>query len=160
MCVPSVVYTCVSGAAPCRAPTACLTTCPVSASASVVRQKLLEGSATPEGWLCNTAHWGKIPAGAWRWDTSRSLLLARSPRLCDTLALQKCQRIAGRNMLECGPKNRSVNPMPKVWRWVWHPSTRLIRTRSSCEIFDAEEPFTPRGCIAPAWSVAEMLHAG
>jgi predicted glycogen debranching enzyme len=26
-----------------------------------------------------------------------------------------------------------------------------------CEIFDAEEPFTPRGCIAQAWSVAEML---
>jgi predicted glycogen debranching enzyme len=26
-----------------------------------------------------------------------------------------------------------------------------------CEIFDAEEPFTPRGCIVQAWSVAEML---
>jgi predicted glycogen debranching enzyme len=26
-----------------------------------------------------------------------------------------------------------------------------------CEIFDAEEPFTPRGCIAQAWSVAEIL---
>jgi glycogen debranching enzyme len=25
------------------------------------------------------------------------------------------------------------------------------------EIFDAEEPFTPRGCVAQAWSVAEML---
>jgi glycogen debranching enzyme len=25
------------------------------------------------------------------------------------------------------------------------------------EIFDAEEPFTPRGCIAQAWSVAEAL---
>ncbi|HXK60913.1 MAG TPA: amylo-alpha-1,6-glucosidase [Acidobacteriota bacterium] len=25
------------------------------------------------------------------------------------------------------------------------------------EIFDAEEPFTPRGCIAQAWSVAELL---
>jgi len=25
------------------------------------------------------------------------------------------------------------------------------------EIFDAEEPFTPRGCIAQAWSVAEVL---
>lgn len=25
------------------------------------------------------------------------------------------------------------------------------------EIFDAEAPFTPRGCIAQAWSVAEML---
>jgi glycogen debranching enzyme len=25
------------------------------------------------------------------------------------------------------------------------------------EIFDAEEPFTARGCIAQAWSVAEAL---
>lgn len=28
---------------------------------------------------------------------------------------------------------------------------------SASEIFDAEEPFTPRGCIAQAWSVAEAL---
>ncbi|HXG94952.1 MAG TPA: amylo-alpha-1,6-glucosidase [Blastocatellia bacterium] len=28
---------------------------------------------------------------------------------------------------------------------------------SISEIFDAESPFTPRGCIAQAWSVAEML---
>jgi glycogen debranching enzyme len=27
------------------------------------------------------------------------------------------------------------------------------------EIFDAEKPFTPRGCIAQAWSVAELLRA-
>jgi glycogen debranching enzyme len=24
-------------------------------------------------------------------------------------------------------------------------------------VFDAESPFTPRGCIAQAWSVAEVL---
>jgi len=28
------------------------------------------------------------------------------------------------------------------------------------EIFDAEEPFTPRGCMAQAWSVAEVLRCG
>jgi glycogen debranching enzyme len=28
---------------------------------------------------------------------------------------------------------------------------------SVSEIFDAESPFTPRGCIAQAWSVAEVL---
>jgi predicted glycogen debranching enzyme len=28
---------------------------------------------------------------------------------------------------------------------------------SISEIFDAEQPYTPRGCIAQAWSVAEML---
>jgi glycogen debranching enzyme len=27
------------------------------------------------------------------------------------------------------------------------------------EIFDAEPPYTPRGCIAQAWSVAEVLRA-
>ncbi len=27
------------------------------------------------------------------------------------------------------------------------------------EVFDAEEPYTPRGCVAQAWSVAEVLRA-
>jgi predicted glycogen debranching enzyme len=30
---------------------------------------------------------------------------------------------------------------------------------SISEIFDAEEPFAPRGCVAQAWSVAEVLRA-
>jgi predicted glycogen debranching enzyme len=30
---------------------------------------------------------------------------------------------------------------------------------SVSEIFDAESPFTPRGCVAQAWSVAEVLRA-
>ena len=30
---------------------------------------------------------------------------------------------------------------------------------SISEVFDAEPPFTPRGCIAQAWSVAELLRA-
>lgn len=30
---------------------------------------------------------------------------------------------------------------------------------SISEIFDAEEPFTPRGCVAQAWSVAEVLRS-
>ena len=28
------------------------------------------------------------------------------------------------------------------------------------EIFDAEAPYTPRGCISQAWSVAEVLRSG
>jgi glycogen debranching enzyme len=28
---------------------------------------------------------------------------------------------------------------------------------SIAEVFDAEAPFTPRGCVAQAWSVAEVL---
>ena len=31
---------------------------------------------------------------------------------------------------------------------------------SISEVFDAESPFTPRGCIAQAWSVAEVLRRG
>jgi glycogen debranching enzyme len=30
---------------------------------------------------------------------------------------------------------------------------------SASEIFDGDPPFTPRGCIAQAWSVAEVLRA-
>ena len=30
---------------------------------------------------------------------------------------------------------------------------------SISEVFDADPPFTPRGCIAQAWSVAEVLRA-
>jgi glycogen debranching enzyme len=30
---------------------------------------------------------------------------------------------------------------------------------SVSEIFDAEAPFTPRGCAAQAWSVAELTRA-
>ena len=30
---------------------------------------------------------------------------------------------------------------------------------SISEIFDAEAPFTPRGCIAQAWGVAEVLRS-
>jgi glycogen debranching enzyme len=30
---------------------------------------------------------------------------------------------------------------------------------SISEVFDAEAPFTPRGCFAQAWSVAEVLRA-
>jgi glycogen debranching enzyme len=30
---------------------------------------------------------------------------------------------------------------------------------SISEIFDADTPFTPRGCVAQAWSVAEVLRA-
>jgi glycogen debranching enzyme len=30
---------------------------------------------------------------------------------------------------------------------------------SVSEIFDAESPFTPRGCISQAWSVAELIRA-
>ena len=71
-----------------------------------------------------------------------------------------------------------------VWAWLigpfvdaWlraHPDDRTSARRwlegfgphlsgacigSISEIFDAEAPFTPRGCVAQAWSVAEVLRA-
>jgi predicted glycogen debranching enzyme len=72
-----------------------------------------------------------------------------------------------------------------VWAWLagpcvdaWlkvHPDDK-VRARQEClagfaahlddagvgtlsEIFDAEKPYTPRGCMAQAWSVAEVLRA-
>jgi glycogen debranching enzyme len=33
----------------------------------------------------------------------------------------------------------------------------IMSIGSIAEIFDAEHPFTPRGCIAQAWSVGEVL---
>jgi glycogen debranching enzyme len=38
-----------------------------------------------------------------------------------------------------------------------HLSQACIGTIS--EIFDAEPPYTPRGCVAQAWSVAEVLRS-
>ena len=37
------------------------------------------------------------------------------------------------------------------------PHLREACIGSISEIFDAEPPFTPRGCIAQAWSVAEVF---
>ena len=64
-----------------------------------------------------------------------------------------------------------IGPFIDAWLKV-HPDDRRRRARlldgfvphlgeacigSISEIFDAEAPFTPRGCIAQAWSVAEVL---
>jgi predicted glycogen debranching enzyme len=64
-----------------------------------------------------------------------------------------------------------IGPFIDAWLKV-HPEDRLGARRfldglvphldeacigSISEIFDAEPPYTPRGCIAQAWSVAEML---
>jgi predicted glycogen debranching enzyme len=66
-----------------------------------------------------------------------------------------------------------IGPLVDAWLRV-HPEDRAGARRlldgflphfdegcvgSVSEIFDAETPFTPRGCIAQAWSVAEVLRA-
>jgi glycogen debranching enzyme len=64
-----------------------------------------------------------------------------------------------------------IGPFIDAWVWVYPEDRAGARhflqglvphlgeagLGTICEIFDAEAPFTPRGCIAQAWSVAEML---
>jgi predicted glycogen debranching enzyme len=64
-----------------------------------------------------------------------------------------------------------IGPFVDAWLKVFPDDTETIRRTldgflphfddgcigSVSEIFDAEPPFTPRGCIAQAWSVAELL---
>jgi len=72
-----------------------------------------------------------------------------------------------------GSRRRSIGPFVDAWLRT-HPQDRDGAHRmlqgfathlgeagigSISEIFDAEAPFTPRGCIAQAWSVAEVLRA-
>jgi glycogen debranching enzyme len=65
-----------------------------------------------------------------------------------------------------------IGPLIDVWLRVHGDSAGarrlldglLAHLREAClgsisEIFDAEQPFTPRGCVAQAWSVAEVLRA-
>ena len=42
---------------------------------------------------------------------------------------------------------------------VEHIDQEAAVTGSISEIFDAEPRFAPRGCVAQAWSVAEVLRA-
>jgi glycogen debranching enzyme len=85
-----------------------------------------------------------------------------------------------------GPAERDrVYHQGTVWSWLLGPYlTALVRVRGESgkaaarqildafephlrqagiggisEIFDAEPPFTPRGCMTQAWSVAEILRA-
>jgi predicted glycogen debranching enzyme len=57
--------------------------------------------------------------------------------------------------LKCHPDRRGARRLLETL--THHLDEACIGSVS--EIFDAEEPFTPRGCIAQAWSVAELLRA-
>jgi hypothetical protein len=51
-----------------------------------------------------------------------------------------------------------ANPMPTID--AAGPGSALLNgVGSVSEIFDGDPPFTPRGCFAQAWSVAELLRA-
>ena len=122
---------------------------------------------------------GALGAGAGRWSASacsRRWGCARWPRAIPTTRRRTTATCASRD---------AAYHQGTVWAWLigpfvdaWlkaHPerprgrpaaswtassptSTRPASARIS-EIFDAEPPFTPRGCIAQAWSVAEVLRA-
>ncbi len=51
---------------------------------------------------------------------------------------------------------------PELARSYLYPLIRQLTSHglgNISEIFEREAPFTPRGCISQAWSVAEVLHA-
>jgi glycogen debranching enzyme len=54
-----------------------------------------------------------------------------------------------------------VHPQDSAWEFLAGCERTLGEgcIGSISEIFDAEAPFTPRGCIAQAWSVAETLRS-
>jgi glycogen debranching enzyme len=55
-----------------------------------------------------------------------------------------------------------VHRDPALARSFLEPLLQQIESHgvgSVSEIFDGDAPFTPRGCIAQAWSVAELLRA-
>jgi hypothetical protein len=54
----------------------------------------------------------------------------------------------------------TIPPLP--WQtfpppFSFEPHLAEVGIGSISEVFDAEPPFTPRGCVAQAWSVAEVL---
>ncbi|HKC63374.1 MAG TPA: amylo-alpha-1,6-glucosidase [Pyrinomonadaceae bacterium] len=57
--------------------------------------------------------------------------------------------------------NRSEESRKKALQWLQNFREHLSEAGLGqvSEIFDADEPHTPRGCIAQAWSVAEILRA-
>lgn len=58
-------------------------------------------------------------------------------------------------LFNCNGKKARPAAQQAVNQLVWHLKEAGIGSIS--EIFDGDEPHTPRGCIAQAWSVAELL---
>jgi len=62
---------------------------------------------------------------------------------------------AGRSQVRAAQLDDPAGAQKAVQGIASHLNDACIGTIS--EIFDADQPFTPRGCIAQAWSVAEAL---
>ena len=107
----------------------------------------------------------------WRVPQSRITVVSAGPYLLG-------ERFSGADLLFAGMAHWSRDTLPKdplvdAWLAV-HPDDRAgaralldglvghlgdACVGSVSEVFDAEPPFTPRGCIAQAWGVAELLRA-
>ena len=69
--------------------------------------------------------------------------------------------LADRPVRRCLAAGRTRTTAPGARRLARRPAADLGEAciGSVSEVFDAEAPYTPRGCIAQAWSVAEVLRA-
>ena len=66
--------------------------------------------------------------------------------------------VQARLKISADPKHRSRDLNRKLHR-LFNDHVKEYGMGSIAEIFDAEEPHTPRGCFAQAWSVAEVIRA-
>jgi glycogen debranching enzyme len=75
------------------------------------------------------------------WSFASSTATARRPAFACATARTSCGT--------CSSRASALDAFPA------HLDEACVGSVS--EIFDAEPPYTPRGCIAQAWSVAEVL---
>jgi glycogen debranching enzyme len=61
--------------------------------------------------------------------------------------------------LKVNGDERSALEQAMKWLLPFREHLKEAGLGSVSEIFDGEAPHTPRGCIAQAWSVAELLRA-
>ncbi len=57
-------------------------------------------------------------------------------------------------------RSESARRQGQIWLEAFLPHLEEAGLGQVSEIFDGDPPHTPRGCIAQAWSVAELLRAG
>ena len=80
-----------------------------------------------------------------------------TPPITRARSWELAHRAVRRRVAEGAPGRRRGGARRCSTGFVAHLDEACIGTVS--EVFDAEAPFTPRGCIAQAWSVAELLRA-
>ena len=59
--------------------------------------------------------------------------------------------------LKVNQRSEAARQKAETWLTAFSDHVTTTGLGHICEIADAEYPYTPRGCIAQAWSVAEIL---